>query len=301
MIGHSPGIDTVDVRGTAFSGAILRAPMIAYHVTHIANQVRRMRTMTASSSNSKSSPTTSSRAPAARWTRRSNHRRRARIGLRVHGRGGRVGRASLRRALPMTGVRLMAGRDVKTTWRVDSQMTPVAIHRGMARDSFAVVAVTPGATRSAGTHQARRPGRERPPMPRAWCGRGALRVFTRWPPPSRGRSQCMDPLAGRPSSAAGSGVSTNRSGCRVSALVGQVQRPSRRAGCSWCRGMRPGRAPRSSTMPEFPRRHRPSPVRWGATASRRARSRCRAGAGAAGALPRKRPGGGGWFSAPSAR
>ena len=50
--------------------------MIAYHVTHIANQVRRMRTMTASSSNSKSSPTTpTSRAPAARWTRRSNHRR----------------------------------------------------------------------------------------------------------------------------------------------------------------------------------------------------------------------------------
>ena len=108
MIGHSPGIDTVDVRGTAFSGAILRAPMIAYHVTHIASQVRRMRTMTASSSNSKSSPTTPSRAPAARWTRRSNHRRRARIGLRVHGRGGRVGRAPLRRALPMTGARLTA-------------------------------------------------------------------------------------------------------------------------------------------------------------------------------------------------
>ena len=82
--------------------------MIAYHVTHIANQVRRMRTMTASSSNSKSSPTTPSRAPAARWTRRSNHRRRARIGLRVHGRGGRVGRAPLRRALPMTGARLTA-------------------------------------------------------------------------------------------------------------------------------------------------------------------------------------------------
>ena len=193
MIGHSPGIDTVDVQGTAFSGAILRAPMIAHHVTHIANQVRRMRTMTASSSNSKSSPTTSSRAPAARWTRRSNHRRRARIGLRVHGRVGRVGRAPLRRALPMTGVRLMAGRDVKTTWRVDSQMTPVAIHRGMARDSFAVVAVTPGATRSAGTHQARRPGRERPPKPRAWYGLGAGCVFTRQSPPSRGRSRSISP------------------------------------------------------------------------------------------------------------
>ena len=167
--------------------------MIAYHVTHIANQVRRMRTMTASSSNSKSSPTTSSRAPAARWTRRSNHRRRARIGLRVHGRGGRVGRAPLRRALPMTGVRLMAGRDVKTTWRVDSQMTPVAIHRGIARDSFAVVAVTPGATRSAGTHQARRPGRERPPKPRAWYGLGAGCVFTRQSPPSRGRSRSISP------------------------------------------------------------------------------------------------------------
>ena len=30
---------------------------------------------------------------------------------------------------------------------------------------------------------------ERPPRPRAWCGHGALRVFTRWPPPSRGRSR----------------------------------------------------------------------------------------------------------------
>ena len=30
-------------------------------------------------------------------------------------------------------------------------------------------------------------------MPRAWCGRGAVRVFTRWPPPSRGRSQSMNP------------------------------------------------------------------------------------------------------------
>ena len=35
----------------------------------------------------------------------------------------------------------------------------------------------------------------------------------------------MDPLAGRPSSAAVSGVSTDRSGFRVSALVGEVARP----------------------------------------------------------------------------
>ncbi len=47
-------------------------------------------------------------------------------------------------------------------------------------------------------------GRERPPRPKAWCRRGAMRVFTRWPPPSRGRSRSMDPLAGRLSSAAGS-------------------------------------------------------------------------------------------------
>ena len=73
-------------------------------------------------------------------------------------------------------------------------MTPVAIHRGMARDSFAVVAVTPGATRSAGTHQARRPGRERPPSPRAWYGFGRRCVFTRQSPPSRGRSRSRYPL-----------------------------------------------------------------------------------------------------------
>ncbi len=66
-------------------------------------------------------------------------------------------------------------------------------------------------------------GGERPPRPRACYGRGARCVFTRWPPPSGGRSQSMDPLAGRPSSAAVSGVSTDRSGFRVSALVGQVR------------------------------------------------------------------------------
>ena len=61
---------------------------------------------------------------------------------------------------------------MKTTWGADSQMTPVAIHIDMGRDSFAVVAVTPGSARSAGTHQTRRPERERPPqsegLVRAW-------------------------------------------------------------------------------------------------------------------------------------
>ena len=173
--------------------------------------------MTASSSNSKSSPTTPSRAPAARWTRRSNHRRRARIGLRVHGRGGRVGRAPLRRALPMTGVRLMAGRDVKTTRGADSQMTPVAIHRGMARDSFAVVAVTPGATRSVGTHQARRPGRERPPSETPWCGRRAGCVFTQ-PWPQAGSLPIHGSLAGRQVTRIGSTPSVSLGAASTAAI-----------------------------------------------------------------------------------
>ena len=41
----------------------------------------------------------------------------------------------------MTGLRVMPRLEVKTTREADSQMTPVAIHRGMARDSFAAVAV----------------------------------------------------------------------------------------------------------------------------------------------------------------
>ena len=80
----------------------------------------------------------------------------------------------------------------------------------------------PSRRRRTGRH---RRGGERPPRPRACYGRGARCVFTRWPPPSGGRSQSMDPLAGRPSSAAVSGVSTDRSGFRVSALVGQVRGP----------------------------------------------------------------------------
>ena len=56
-----------------------------------------------------------------------------------------------------------------------------------------VVAVTPGAARSARHIGARRPERERPPGPRAWRWRRARRVLTRWPAPSRGRSRSISP------------------------------------------------------------------------------------------------------------
>ena len=52
---------------------------------------------------------------------------------------------------------------------------------------------SPGSARSAGTHQARRLGRERPPGPRAWYGRGAERVFTRPAPALGGRSRSKNP------------------------------------------------------------------------------------------------------------
>ena len=110
---------------------------------------------------------------------------------------------------------------MKTTWGADSQITSVAIHRGMAHDSFAVVAVTPGAARSARQTGPHRPERERPPKPRAWYGRGALRVFTRCPRPP-GVAPIQLSLAGRPSSAAGSGGSAGRFGLRVLPLGSQV-------------------------------------------------------------------------------
>ena len=59
-----------------------------------------------------------------------------------------------------------------------------------------------------GTHQARRPGRERPPKPRAWYGREALRVFTRCPRPP-GVAPVQISLAGRLSSAAAKAADLN--------------------------------------------------------------------------------------------
>ena len=62
-----------------------------------------------------------------------------------------------------------------------------------------------------------------------------------------GRSQSMDPLAGRPSSAAVSGVSTDRSGFRVSALVGQVRGPVEGQAVHGAEAWGLDRAPRRST------------------------------------------------------
>ena len=180
--------------------------MIAYHVTHIANQVRRMRTMTASSSNSKSSPTTPSRAPAARWMRRSNHRRRARIGLRVHGRGGRVGRAPLRRALPMTGLRVMpplrcendAGGRFTTRPGPDSHGT----HRvsADAAASYASAARPDVARRADEAEMGATPQAEG--LVRAW----GWVCFHTPVPALQGSLPVHQSLAGRPSACAASGV-----------------------------------------------------------------------------------------------
>ena len=95
--------------------------------------------------------------------------------------------APLRGALRMTSACVSCpDPTAKTTWGVDSRFGPVRIHRGRTGDPFVPAAVAPGAARSPGTHQACRPGWERPPSPRAWWGRGAKCACTRWAPPSRG-------------------------------------------------------------------------------------------------------------------
>ena len=96
-------------------------------------------------------------------------------------------------------------------------MTPVAIHRGMARDPFAVVAVTPGATRSAGTHQARRPGRERTPRPEGLVrARGHVRFHT-LAPALLGSLPIQESLGGKAIERRSErGGSTKRSGLRAS-------------------------------------------------------------------------------------
>ena len=69
-----------------------------------------------------------------------------------------------------------------------------------------------------------RPWWERPPRPRAWCGHGALRVFTRWPSPSKGRSRPNIPSGKATERRYERGGSTDRSGLRVS-LASQVAGP----------------------------------------------------------------------------
>ena len=77
--------------------------------------------------------------------------------------------APLRGALRMTAACVSCpDPTVKTTWGVDSRFGPVRIHRGRTGDPFAPAAVAPGAARSAGTHQACRPGWERPPLLTPW-------------------------------------------------------------------------------------------------------------------------------------
>ena len=64
----------------------------------------------------------------------------------------------------------------------DSQIVPPGIRTGMARHLLRLLQLClalPGRPEAAGQHRGKR---ERPPGPRAWCGRGARRVFTRPPP-----------------------------------------------------------------------------------------------------------------------
>ena len=78
--------------------------------------------------------------------------------------------APLRGALPTVGLPVMPRLGVKTTWRVDSHFSPPAIHTGPTAYPQRRQRLTlPRAGRSA-PHGRHRPGRERPPALRAWCG-----------------------------------------------------------------------------------------------------------------------------------
>ena len=90
---------------------------------------------------------------------------------------------------------------MQDTSGVDTQITPVAIHRGVARDLFAVVAFTPGFARSAGAHQGAPTGtgatpRSDDPVRARSRARFHAPASAPW-----GCSRSMDPLAGRPPSA----------------------------------------------------------------------------------------------------
>ena len=114
---------------------------------------------------------------------------------------------------------------VKTTWRVDSHFSPPAIHTGPTAYPQRRQRLTLLRAGRSAPHGRHRPGRERPPKPRAWYGLGTECVFTTRPPPSRGRSRSMDPLAGRPLSAAGSAADQRIALPSGSRLVGQVRGP----------------------------------------------------------------------------
>ena len=138
---------------------------------------------TVGSPSATSTPTSSEERPSARrvWEysgRPRTHRRADEEGTPAS--------APLRGALPTVGLPVMPRLGVKTTWRVDSHFSPPAIHTGPTAYPQRRQRLTlPRAGRSA-PHGRHRPGRERPPSPRAWCGRGAKCAFTRWAPPSRG-------------------------------------------------------------------------------------------------------------------
>ena len=137
---------------------------------------------TVGSPSATSTPTSSEERPSARRVWESSGR------PRTHRRADEEGTpasAPLRGALPTVGLPVMPRLGVKTTWRVDSHFSPPAIHTGPTAYPQRRQRLTlPRAGRSA-PHGRHRPGRERPPKPRAWYGRGTRCVFTRLPPSPR--------------------------------------------------------------------------------------------------------------------
>ena len=109
--------------------------------------------------------------------------------------------------------------------------------------------------------------RERPPRPKAWYGRGALRVFTRWPPPSRGRSRPSIPSGKAIERHCERGGSTDRTarpwGLDPHRPSRQPNRPSVGAGARTgpfaCMPPRPCSAPHRPVPPRRPRADSSSP------------------------------------------
>ena len=145
---------------------------------------------TVGSPSATSTPTSSEERPSARrvWEysgRPRTHRRADEEGTPAS--------APLRGALPTVGLPVMPRLGVKTTWRVDSHFSPPAIHTGPTAYPQKRQRLTLARAGRSAPHGRHRPGRERPPSPRAWYGFGGRCVCAPLPPSPRGRSRPIIP------------------------------------------------------------------------------------------------------------
>ena len=186
---------------------------------------------TVGSPSATSTPTSSEERPSARrvWEysgRPRTHRRADEEGTPAS--------APLWGALPTVGLPVMPRLGVKTTWRVDSHFSPPAIHTGPTAYPQRRQRLTLARAGRSAPHGRHRPGRERPPSPRAWYGRGAECVFTPSAPALQGSLPVQVSLAGRQTPRQSSRPWQTRSPFgRPWRCSGPGRSPARCAGGSW--------------------------------------------------------------------